>query len=77
MVNPTILFKIKGAWEKFSSNHPKFPMFLSAVGQKGIQADDVIEIKIIAKDGSNMCTNVKLTESDMELFQSLKEMTSK
>jgi len=36
--NPGMMFKIKGAWERFIQNHPKFPMFLraaAATGNKG------------------------------------------
>ena len=37
MVNPASIFKIKSAWEKFASNHPKFPMFLQAAMASGIK----------------------------------------
>ena len=34
--NPGMMFKIKGAWERFVQNHPKFPMFLRAAAATGI-----------------------------------------
>ena len=46
MVNPASIFKIKSAWEKFASNHPKFPMFLQAAMASGIKEDYIIEVKI-------------------------------
>lgn len=73
-MNPTALFKVKSAWEKFAGNHPKFPMFLSAAAQSGIKSGDIIELKITKEDGNTLCTNVKLTESDMELFSLIKEI---
>ena len=74
MMNPAAIFKIKGAWEKFAGNHPKFPMFLQAAAGSGIKEGYIIEVKIVTDEGKTMCTNVKLTESDMELFRTLKEV---
>jgi len=74
MVNPASFFKIKSAWEKFAANHPKFPMFLQAAMASGIREDYIIEVKITDPEGKQICTNVKLTESDMELFHTLKDL---
>lgn len=73
-VNPAMLFKIKGAWERFVSNHPKFPMFMSAVSASGIREGYILELKITDTEGKTICTNVKLTESDMELIDMIKDM---
>lgn len=66
------LFKIRGAWNKFTENHPKFPQFLSAAQRKGIKEDTIIEIKITDPDGTELCTNIKVTASDLALFEELK-----
>jgi hypothetical protein len=73
-INPSMIFKVKGAWEKFAQNHPKFPMFLSAAATSGIREGYIIEVKITDTEGKTICTNVKLTESDMELVDMLKDM---
>ncbi len=73
-INPAAMFKIKGAWEKFAANHPKFPMFLNAAARSGIKEGYILELKITSDEGNTICTNVKLTESDMELIQTLKEI---
>lgn len=75
-MNPAMLFKIKGAWEKFVQNHPKFPLFLRAASTSGIGEGYIIEVKITDTDGKAICTNVKLTESDMELIGMIKDMSS-
>lgn len=74
MKNPAALFKVKGLWEQFVQNHPKFPMFLNAVKAKGIPVDSVIEVKVIQPDGEEMKTNIKITSSDMELLEQLRGM---
>lgn len=75
-LNPVMLFKIKGAWEKFVSNHPKFPMFLRAASATGIKEGYIIEVKITDTEGKTICTNVKLTDSDMELIDMIKDMST-
>lgn len=75
-LNPAMLFKIKGAWEKFVSNHPKFPMFLRAASATGIKEGYIIEVKITDTERKTICTNVKLTDSDMELIDMIKDMST-
>ena len=74
MVNPASIFKIKSAWEKFASNHPKFPMFMKAVTVKGIKEGTVIEVTITDPEGNPLSTNIKVTESDMQLFETIKNL---
>ncbi len=74
MINPASLFKIKGAWERFASNHPKFPAFMQAASSGMISEGAIIDVTITAADGRKIGTNVKLTQSDMELFEQLKNM---
>lgn len=69
-MNPASMFKIKGAWQKFVANHPKFPAFMQAASQGMISEGTIIDISITASDGRKITTNVKLTETDMELFKS-------
>ena len=73
MINPAIVFKIKGLWDKFAANHPKFPKFLQAVISHPMEADTVIEITVRRPNGDLISSNVKLTASDLELFEQLKE----
>ena len=49
-------------------------LFLQAAAGSGIKEGYIIEVKIVTDEGKTMCTNVKLTESDMELFRTLKEV---
>jgi len=72
-MNPAMLFKIKSAWDKFVNNHPKF---LRAASATGIKEGYIIEVKITDTEGKAICTNVKLTSSDMELIDMIKDMSS-
>ena len=69
MVKPSDIFKIKSAWETFAANHPKFPAFLQAASQGMLGEGTIVEMSITAPDGRKIATNVKLTESDVELIR--------
>lgn len=74
MMNPASIMKLKKGWDTFTANHPKFPAFIQAASQGMVKEDSIIEVTITAPDGRKISTNVKLTQSDMELFESLKNM---
>ena len=67
--------KVKSAWETFAGNHPKFPAFLSVIKQKGIHEGDVIAISITGADGKPIEMNMKITASDLKLFETLKDIS--
>jgi hypothetical protein len=72
-MNPMKLFKIKTAIEAFKASHPKFPMFLSAVSNNALQPGTVIEINVTDANGKTYSSNLKLTDSDIELIKDMKD----
>ena len=68
------LMRMKGAWESFSGNHPKFPEFIDAVGRYGVQEGTVIELKVAEPDGKVFETNIRVKQSDMELLSLIREL---
>lgn len=75
MMNPAKILKLKGAWDKFTQNHPKFPMFMNAIRNQGIEDGAVIEIIITSPEGKVLSTNLKVSQSDKELFTELAELS--
>lgn len=73
-MNPMKLLKIQGAWNTFKSNHPKFPLFVSALSKEGLGENTVIDIKVTTPEGKEFQSNIKLTASDLELLSSLKDL---
>lgn len=65
---------IKSAWDTFSRNHPKFMPFMQAVGREAIGDGTIIEIKVTSPEGKEFNTNMKLTQSDLDLFAQMKNM---
>ncbi len=74
MMNLQSLFKLKSAWGTFTANHPKFPAFLDAVAQRGVQEGSVIAFTVTRPDGEVIESNLKLTAQDLELFRTLKDL---
>lgn len=68
------IMKIKGAWDTFTRNHPKFMPFMQAVGREAITEGTIIEVKVTSPAGKEYNTNMKITQSDLELFAQLKGM---
>ncbi|MDF2844455.1 MAG: hypothetical protein K0R00_2881 [Herbinix sp.] len=75
MMNPAKILKLKGAWDKFTQNHPKFPMFMNAIRSQGIEEGAVIEIIITSPEGKALSTNLKVSQTDKELFTELVELS--
>ena len=72
--NMGAVMKLMGAWNKFKQNHPKFQAILKAVSKTGIKEDTVLEIIVTTPEGEKIETSIKVTESDLELIQSLRQM---
>lgn len=68
------MMKFKGAWDKFNNNHPKFVPFMQAVGREAMMDGTIIEIKVTSPEGKEYNTNMKITQSDLELFAQLRTM---
>lgn len=66
------MMKMMGALNTFKGNHPKFISFLTNVFKGGIPADTVIEMTVTKPGEEPITTNIKVTPSDLELFNSLK-----
>jgi hypothetical protein len=75
MMDFSAVMKIKGAWDTFSKNHPKFVPFVQAVGREAITDGTIIEIKVTSPQGKEYNTNMKITQSDLDLLEQIKTMT--
>lgn len=76
MMNPASIMKIMNAKNKFTENHPKFVAFLNAVFSAGIVEDTVIEITVTRPGEDPITTNMKVKQSDLDLLNELKDITT-
>ena len=73
-MNPAAMMKIMGAMNTFKANHPKFFAFLGYVFNGGMPEGTVIEITVTKPGQEPITSNMKITQSDLELFDSMKDM---
>lgn len=73
-MNPASIMKIMSAKNRFTGNHPKFAAFLKAVFSREIEEGTVIEITVTKPGQDAMTANIKVLQSDLELFQELREL---
>ena len=77
-MNISQMMKIKGAWDTFSKNHPQFVKFLNYMATTDIPEGTVFSVTVKKSESDKeIKTNLKVTESDLELVQTLKNMTGK
>ena len=77
MVNPAKLMKIMSAKNKFGATHPKFMAFIKNVICTGVEEGTVIEVTVTKPGMKAVKTNLSVKNSDRELFDQLKDLTSK
>ena len=70
MINPAAAMKVMKAKNQFVSNHPKFAAFFRNVLTGGVQEGTIIEITVTRP----VTTNMKVQQSDIDLFQNLKDL---
>ncbi|MBR6071131.1 MAG: hypothetical protein IKP78_11130 [Ruminococcus sp.] len=75
-MNPLAMMKLKPLFETFCQDHPKFLMFLGAVGG-AVDKDSIIEMTLTNSQGQTMKTNIKINDNDIELFQELSKLMKK
>ena len=69
MINPAAAMKVMKAKNQFVSNHPKFAAFFRNVLTGGVQ-----EGTVTRRGEEPMTTNMRVQQSDIELFQNLKDL---
>ena len=75
MFDPSVMFQLQNIWSEFKNRHPKFPMFMKAVAQTPMEAGTVIELKVTSAQGKEMCSNIKLSEEDIQAFKDMVNIT--
>ncbi len=73
-MDPMAVMQIKVLLDQFKSNHPKVPMFFKAAAHN-ITEGSIIEINVTSPNGEKLCTNMKISEDDLKLFDQIKMLS--
>ena len=74
-MNLQSLLQLKSLWQRFTNQHPKFPAFLRAA-QPALKEGSVLSFTITTPEGKTLESNLKVTSTDLELVESLKQICS-
>lgn len=75
-MNPMALMKLMQMKNKFSADHPKFVAFLKMLFSRPIEEGTVLEVTIIRPGEAPVTANMKVNQSDLEMFEELKNLNS-
>lgn len=67
--------KIMAAFNTFRSNHPKVVSFFQTVLGSKVEEGTIIEISVTKPGEEKITTNMKVKQSDIELFEEMKNMS--
>jgi len=73
-INPMKLMELKNLRNRFAQNHPKFVKFMSDLASSQIEEGTILEVTVKKPDGRTMVSNIKVTASDLEMLQAIKQM---
>lgn len=71
-INPMRFLQYKNDYEQFLSRHPRLTRFFEAVSEEALQEGTVIEVNVTMESGKNYVSNIRLTDSDVELIENIK-----
>lgn len=74
MINPASLLKLRAMKKTFQKEHPKFLLFLNALGKNGLTEGSIISIDVDMPDGRRMSSNLKLTANDIAAYQEVMQI---
>ena len=72
-MNPMSVVKLRPQLEKFRNDHPGIPQFLHTASN-GMDAGGTIGLKVTNSAGQKIEANIKLSEDDIKLFNTLREL---
>ena len=73
-MNPMTIMKLMGLKSQFENNHPKVVSFIQNVMGKQLEEGTIIEVSVQRPGEEPVCTNMRETNSDLELIEQLKEL---
>ena len=71
--NPMKLIELKNLRDRFAQN-PKFVKFMGDLASSQIEEGTILEVTVKKPDGRTMVSNIKVTASDLEMLQAIKQM---
>ena len=75
-INPMALVQLQHKFSTFKIEHPKVAPFFGALKESSLTVGTVFDMKVTTPDGREMQCNIKVTQNDIDLFNTIMEMGS-
>ena len=63
------MIRALGAWDTFRKNHPKFPEFIEAAREAGVQEGTILTFTVETPEGKKIESNLEVKESDLDFLK--------
>lgn len=73
-MNPSNLFKMMQAKNKFEKNHPKAVAFVQRELLSGLPEGTVVEMSVTKPGQNKVTTNIRVTADDLEMMEEMKKL---
>lgn len=73
-MDPSMIFKLMKMKGDFEKNHPKANQFVQSVILTGMPEGTIVEMTVTKPGEEAVTTNIKITQSDLEMVESLKNL---
>ncbi len=73
-INPMAIMQLQSKFNTFKTEHPRVAPFFGALKDSSIQVGTVFDMKVTTPEGKEMQCNIKITQNDIDLFNTLMEM---
>ncbi|WP_035778769.1 hypothetical protein [Butyrivibrio sp. MC2013] len=75
-INPMALMTLKQKFATFNQDHPRVIPFFNAIRMSSMEVGTVIDMKVTTPDGAEKQCNIKVTQNDIDLFNTIMSMNS-
>ena len=73
-MNPMTIMQLQQKFNTFRMEHPRVAPFFGALKNSSLSVGTVFDMKVTTPDGREMQCNIKVTQNDIDLFNTLMEM---
>ena len=73
-INPMAIMELQQKLNTFKQEHPRVLPFINAVKDDGLQEGTIFDMKITTPDGVSKQCNIKFTQNDLELLNTIMGM---
>lgn len=71
-----LMMELRSIMTEFQKAHPRAVAFFNALRTEKIEPDSVVELKLTRPDGTELVTNLRLSEADLANIEKLKHLAS-